>query len=145
MIGREYPGPHLEGRMTNTLLFPRRLALGLILVAAALGSGCGTSAEALGGQGPQDPMVARDKYGSVVQLTVQNNDFKDATVYAVWEGMSRRRIGMVTGKTSATFTFDWVSHKIHIEADFVAGEGFTSDPIEVWEGDHLDLVIMNQG
>jgi hypothetical protein len=90
-------------------------------------------------------MVANNKFGTVVQLTVQNNDFKDATVYAVWEGMARRRIGMVTGKTSATFTFDWVSHVMYIEADFIAGEGFTSDAIEVWEGDHLDLVIMNQG
>ena len=90
-------------------------------------------------------MVANDKFGSVVRLTVQNNDFKDATVYAVWDSGNRRRIGMVTGKTSATFTFDWVSHRMHIQADFVAGDGFTSDEIEVWEGDHLDLVIMSQG
>jgi hypothetical protein len=90
-------------------------------------------------------MAPNVKFGSVVQLTVQNNDFKDATVYAVWEGGVRRRIGTVTGKTSATFTFDWVSHIIRVEADFVAGDGFLSDPIEVWKGDHLNLVIMSQG
>ena len=28
---------------------------------------------------------------------------------------------------------------------FVARDGFRSDPIEVWGGDHLDLVIMSQG
>ena len=130
--------------MRNALLHPRRIACGLALVAAALGSGC-ASANELAGSGVDDPMAPNDKFGSVVRLTVQNNDFKDATVYAVWDGGNRRRIGMVTGKTSATFTFDWVSHRIHIEADFIAGEGFVSDEIEVWEGDHLDLVIMNQG
>ena len=130
--------------MRNALLFPRRVACGLALAGALLGSGCGTASQMVGG-GVDDPMAPNDKYGSVVRLTVQNNDFKDATVYAVWDGGTRRRIGMVTGKTSATFTFDWVSHRMHIEADFVAGEGFLSDDIEVWEGDHLDLVIMNQG
>ena len=128
----------------STLALSRKAACGLALVAAMLGSGCAAVNEAAGGQ-IADPMAPNDKYGSVVQLTVQNNDFKDATVYAVWDGGTRRRIGMVTGKTSATFTFDWVSHRMHIEADFVAGEGFTSDEIEVWQGDHLDLVIMNQG
>ena len=130
--------------MRNALLFPRRVAFGLALAGALLGAGCGTANEMVSG-GVDDPMAPNDKFGTVVRLTVQNNDFKDATVYAVWEGGSRRRIGMVTGKTSATFTFDWVSHRMHIEADFVAGEGFVSDEIEVWEGDHLDLVIMNQG
>ena len=128
----------------HALLFPRPVACGLALVASLIVSGCAAANE-MAGSGVEDPMAPNDKFGSVVQLTVQNNDFKDATVYAVWEGGTRRRIGMVTGKTSATFTFDWVSHTMHIEADFVAGEGFISDTIEVWEGDHLDLVIMNQG
>jgi hypothetical protein len=138
------PDPILEAAMRNAPPISRRVAYGLALATALLGSGCAAANEMAGNQ-VDDPMAPNDKFGSVVQLTVQNNDFKDATVYAVWEGSGRRRIGMVTGKTSATFTFDWVSHRMHIEADFVAGEGFTSDEIEVWEGDHLDLVIMNQG
>jgi hypothetical protein len=129
--------------MKTARFAPHRTAFALAVV-AILGSGCASASELAGGS-PDDPMAPNDKYGSVVQLTVQNNDFKDATVYAVWDGGTRRRIGMVTGKTSATFTFDWVSHRLHVEADFVAGEGFVSDEIEVWEGDHLDLVIMNQG
>ena len=52
---------------------------------------------------------------------------------------------MVTGKMSETFTFDWESHRIQIEADFIAGGSFTTDEIEVWQVDHLDLVILNDG
>jgi hypothetical protein len=129
--------------MTTPRLAPTRTAFALALLTALLGSGCAAGSALT--EGVEDPMDPNDKFGSVVRLTVQNNDFKDATVYAVWQGANRRRIGMVTGKTSATFTFDWVSHILSIEADFVAGEGFVSDPIEVWEGDHVDLVIMNQG
>ena len=129
--------------MSLPRLAPAR-TLALAIMAAVLGSGCAAANELAGGN-VADPMAPNDKFGSVVRLTVQNNDFKDATVYAVWDSGNRRRIGMVTGKTSATFTFDWVSHILSIEADFVAGEGFVSDPIEVWEGDHVDLVIMNQG
>jgi hypothetical protein len=128
----------------HALHFLRPVACGLVVAASLIVSGCATANEMVGA-GVDDPMEANDKFGSVVRMTIQNNDFKDATVYAVWDGGTRRRIGMVTGKTSATFTFDWVSHRLHVEADFVAGEGFVSDEIEVWEGDHLDLVIMNQG
>ena len=52
---------------------------------------------------------------------------------------------MVVGKTSQTFTFEWVSDYVTLEGDFVAGGPFVADPISVQGGDHLDLVIMNQG
>jgi hypothetical protein len=98
-----------------------------------------------GGGGPlQDPLEPVEKFGSVVQLTVQNNDFKDAAVYARWSGFGRRRVGMVTGKTSDTFTFDWQADRIRIEAEFIAGGNFTTDEIEVSGGDHLDVVILSE-
>ena len=63
--------------------------------------------------------------------------------WSQWD--SRRRVGLATGKKSSTFTLDWVSHRIELEADFIAGETLRLGDIEVWEGDHLDVVILNQG
>src|SRR5690606_19283817 len=97
----------------------------LLLVGSA--SGC---ASALASP-VEDPMAGRAKYGSVVRLTVQNRDFKDASVYAIWRGGTRHRVGLVTGKTSATFSFEWVSDEVAFEADFVGGGSFTVESIDV--------------
>ena len=78
-----------------------------------------------------------------VLLTVQNNRFEDASIYALWRGGARKRVGTVTGMTSQTFTFEWVSDEVRLEVDFVAADGYTVDPIDVDPGDHLDLVILN--
>ena len=74
-------------------------------------------------------------------MTIQNNDFKDAAIYANWSGSTRHRVGLAIGKTSQTFTVEWRSEVVQ----FDAGGVVNFDPIEVYEGDHLDLVIMNEG
>lgn len=108
------------------------------VVATLTAGGCGLGNLA-------DPLAARPKFGSVVQLTVENNDFRDATIYAIWEGKTRRRVGLATGKKTTNFTMEWVSGSVVFEGKFVAGEKFTLGQTEVWEGDHLDLVVMNRG
>jgi len=90
----------------------------------------------------RDPLEPVAKFGSVVQLTIQNNRFNDATIYAEWSGIGRRLVGRVTGKTSETFIFDLESHRIRIKAEFIAGGRFTTDEIGVSGGDHLELVIL---
>ena len=80
-----------------------------------------------------------------VQLTVLNNRFEDATIHAVWKGGAKRRVGIVTGMTSQTFTFEWVSEVVRFEVDFVAADDYMVEPIDVVAGDHLDLVILNNG
>ena len=45
--------------------------------------------------------------GQPIQLTVENNDFNDAVVYANWQGSVRHRVGLFTGKTKQTVTFPW--------------------------------------
>jgi hypothetical protein len=91
--------------------------------------------------GPRNPGSIRRE--EPVRLTVQNQRFEDATIHANWQGGARKRIGMVTGMTTQTFTFDWVSDVVRLEVDFVAADGYMVDAIEVDEGDHLDLVILN--
>ncbi len=123
--------------MTSQHVLAREVAFRRIAVLSlALFLGCG-------GGLVQDPLEPVEKFGSVVQLTIHNNDFNDAVIYATWSGFGRRRVGTVTGKTSKTLTFDCESHSIRIEADFIAGRSFTTDEIEVYEGDHLDLVIQS--
>jgi hypothetical protein len=105
------------------------VALALVALAAACG--------------PRDPSSVRSTQREPVRLTVQNNRFEDATIHALWEGGARRRVGMVTGTTTQTFTFDWVSDVVRLEVDFIAAEDYTVDPIDVDPGDHLDLRILN--
>lgn len=78
-----------------------------------------------------------------VQVTIQNNDFRDATIYAYWNGV-KNRVGMVTGKTTDSFEMDWRSEEVQFEVDFVGGGGFFSDRLAVYQGDHLDFVILPQ-
>ena len=87
------------------------------------------------------PMLGRRD--EPVRLSVQNNRFEDAAIWANWRGGKRQRVGLATGATATTtFTFDWVSEVVTFEVDFIAADGYMVDPIEVWPGDHLDLVIL---
>lgn len=98
---------------------------------------------AAGGQsGSQDPFGGgAPGFGDPVLVTIENNDFRDATVYGYWSGV-RERIGMVTGKTSETFSIDWKSEMFSFYVNFVGGGEYRSEEIDVWAGDHLDFVIM---
>ena len=107
------------------------LAVGLLLAT----SGCATAGE-----------QADNPYGGTgddILLTVQNNDFADATINVLWNG-ARTRAGMVVGKTSETFRLPWRNEWAQIEVDFIGprGGGFQSERVAVNPGDHLDFVIM---
>ena len=138
-LGRPLLNQRPEVGMNTLPSTARRAAGALALLSATLILGCHR-----GGADRAGALTASE-YDNIVRLTVQNNDFKDCDIYANWAGYGRRRVGMVVGKTSQTFTFEWVSDYVTFEGDFVAGEPFTADPISVQGGDHLDLVIMNQG
>jgi hypothetical protein len=97
----------------------------------------------VGGCGPQDPGTIAPRRREPVRLTVQNQRFEDATIHAIWQGGAKRRVGMVTGMTSQTFTMEWLADHVRFEVDFIAAEDYTVEPIDVDDGDHLDLVILN--
>jgi len=113
------------------------------VLAAALAAGCATS---------QTPDPATDPFDGGgagredVLLTVENNDFRDASIYALWNGV-RRRVGSVTGKTSETFRMEWRSEEIQLEIDFLgggSGDDYVSERVPVTQGDHLNFVIMGR-
>ena len=79
-----------------------------------------------------------------VLLTVHNNDFRDAVIYAYWNGF-KDRVGMVTGTTSKTFRMKWKSEYIQLQVDFIGSQADqVSGQIDVTQGDHLDYVILGQ-
>jgi len=79
---------------------------------------------------------------ATIQITVDNQDWRDATLYADWNGV-RQRVGMVVGKTTETFRTPWRDYYLRLDVDFIGGGGLPSrDPIQVQAGDHIDYVIM---
>jgi hypothetical protein len=120
-------------RRFNRFAVPTSFALALLLGGCA--SSSGTNANV-------DPFRGGDAADDVL-LTVENNDFRDATIHAIWNGM-RRRVGTVTGKTSATFRMEWRSEDIQLAIDYLGGGGYVSERVPVTQGDHLNFVIMGQ-
>lgn len=110
-------------------------ALSGLLLAATL-TGCAVQ----GGQLEATPFTEVRPFDEDVLLTVENNDFRDATIYVYWSGV-KRRVGRVTGKTKKTFRMEWLSEEAQFGADFLGRGGFRTETIPVVPGDHLNLLI----
>jgi len=77
-----------------------------------------------------------------ILITVDNQDFRDATIFVNWNGV-RQRVGMVTGKTTETLETPWRDYVVRLEVDFVGGGDMkVRDAISVQPGEHIDFVIM---
>ena len=113
--------------------------LSLLLVGMA--SGCATLA---GSGGPRSGWDVANSEERVVQLEVRNQNFKDARVYALWDG-ERRRLGVVNGNSSQTFRIQWrAGATFRIGVDFVAGGSFVSGGLSTWPGDTFEFIIPPQ-
>ena len=123
--------------MIKSALSSLRTLGAVVFASVLLVAGCASS--------PDNPLQGVPDHETPVRVTVQNQDFYDAVIYANWIGSTRQRVGMVTGKTTETFEMPWRAEAVRFEADFVSGGSIFFDPIEVWGGDHLDLVVMIQG
>jgi hypothetical protein len=107
----------------------------LVLVAAL--AGCGRASE-----GPAGDAFGADAAASeTLDVTIENQNFYDATVTALWEGGSRERIGSVTGLTTQTFTLEPRSDAVRFEIDFLAGGDFVGELIAANPGDHIELTL----
>ena len=76
------------------------------LLFAATFAGCATTSA----EGDEFGAEARDRDSEDVRITIENMDFRDATVFAHWNGV-RRRVGFVVGKTTRTFRSRWLSER----------------------------------
>ncbi|MBM4185399.1 MAG: hypothetical protein FJ207_14475 [Gemmatimonadetes bacterium] len=104
-----------------------------LCLAVCLASACapraGTEGDPFAG-GPPDPIF----------ITVDNQDWRDATIFADWNGV-RHRVGSVVGKTTETFSTPWREYQVRLSVDFVGGGAMRLEPTGVVPGDHLDLLI----
>jgi hypothetical protein len=107
----------------------------LVMVVLASGAACATTQEDPGS--PFDGTAGSDE----ILITVENNNFRDATVHVYWNGL-RTRAGTVIGKSSETFRLDWKSEWAHLGVDFLGGGGYETETVPVDPGDHLNFVIM---
>jgi hypothetical protein len=114
----------------------RRAAQSAVLALALAVAGC-----ASGGREVDDAFDNSSPEAQEAQLTAQNQNFSDATLYAVWDAGNRQRLGMVTGLTSQTFKLDIRGSELRLQVDFIAGGNFTSDRIMVNPGDHVQVTI----
>jgi hypothetical protein len=71
-----------------------------------------------------------------------NQNFLDASLYAVWGNGRRFRIGDVTGNTEREFTLRWETYDLQVQIRLLSVEGsYLTDPMSVYEGDYLELVV----
>ncbi len=75
-----------------------------------------------------------------VVVTVKNENFYDATVYAC-RGTQQDRLGVVSSSGTRTFTFRWVTSDLRFLIDFIAAGRYLSHNLHVETGDELQLVI----
>jgi hypothetical protein len=112
-------------------LFPFALVLSIGALA-----GCGRASE-----GPTGDALGGDPAVETLDVTVENQNFNDATITALWEGGSRERLGSVTGLTTQTFTVEPRSSAVRFEIDFLAGGDFVGELIAANPGDHIELTL----
>jgi len=110
----------------------RSLILSMLLLAPVL-AGCASSYR----DNPFQGGSGEDQ----VQITIQNQNFNDATIWAEWGGGSRVRLGSVTGSSTRTFTTRYRSEVVRFEIDFLGGGRYSTQSYPVNPGDHLDLRI----
>jgi hypothetical protein len=115
---------------------PPRRAAAVLAVAASLLGGCSLVHHYFGSGGADAPRAA-----PVITLRVENQNFYDATVYALSDGGERQRLGRVTGLSHSTFTFRWLHEEMRVIIQLLAGGSAVTQPVLVNPGDSLNLVI----
>ena len=89
-----------------------------------------------GSEGEDQPRPA-----PVLTLHVENQNFYDATLYALARSGEQQRLGVVTGNSQGTFTFRWQQDELRVIIRLLAGGSTATEPILVNPGDSLNLVI----
>jgi hypothetical protein len=114
----------------------RRTRAVAVLAAASLLGACSLVHHYFGRSGDEGPAPK-----PIVTLSVENQNYYDATVYAVTEAGERQRIGRVTGLTRSTFTFRWLHNDLRVLIQLLADGSAITQPVPVNPGDSLNLVI----
>ena len=90
-----------------------------------------------GGRGDE----ARDDRPQELTMHVINENFYDATIYAVDQGGTRQRLGIVSGHSEETFRFRWHTMEMSVEIRLLAVGSTQTYSLPVNEGDVLELRV----
>jgi hypothetical protein len=108
----------------------------MVLAAASLLWGCSVIHHYFGGGSDEAPRTA-----PIITLRVENQNYNDATVYAVTDAGEQQRIGRVTGLSHDTFRFRWLHNDLRVLIQLLADGSAVTQPVVVTPGDSLNLVI----
>jgi hypothetical protein len=79
--------------------------------------------------------------GAEIRIQVNNLNFADATLMALYEG-GRFRLGTVSGKSAREFRMAWPApRELRIQIDLLAADRYTTYPLSVAPGDRVGLTI----
>ncbi|MDE2762416.1 MAG: hypothetical protein OXQ94_04300 [Gemmatimonadota bacterium] len=123
-----------ERHQTLPGISSRRTPFLAVLLAAALAGCMGT-----GGQ-TGDPIEEGARGTEQIELLVRNNNFNQATVYTSPEHGSKR-LGVVRGKSEATFRLEWHLPYLQLRIKFLAGSTVLTETLSVDSDDRLELII----
>ena len=90
------------------------------------------------------PSPDREPGEERIVFTIDNRDYRDATVNAWWDGL-RTRVGSVGGNSTQTFRVRWRGDRLYFALDFIAGGEIRSQGLIVSPGDHVQLNILPGG
>jgi len=97
---------------------------------------------ASGGRRQSDPFATEATDRDEIVIHVRNFNFNDATVSTIVRDGPRRRLGIVTGKSDATFTLRWdFTVPLRLEFDLLASVRCVTEELAVDPGDTLELQI----
>lgn len=105
----------------------------MALLALPLLAACASS-------GPDNPIDGVDRRSNEIEIIVQNLNFNQVTVYT-HRGATSQRLGIVQGKSEATFETDWYHPDIQLRVKFLAGEDLVTPAQSVGPGEILELII----
>ena len=119
--------------MTHPQPFRARAAVAVLALAL---SGC------FSGWGrPDNPFRPGDSPPVDIRVSVENQNFSDATIYAV-RGGQRTRLGDVTGLSESTFTMRLeYAIDLYFEGSLVGRQSCRTSSIPVNPGDHVRVRI----
>ena len=106
-----------------------------------LGAACLLVAASGGGASAQNVARVRDSVPRGVSLEVDNQNFYDATIYAVRPGL-RQRVGYVTGEQKSTFSFRWPDGDLRLEIDLLSVGSYYTQVMDVQQVDELQPTVL---
>lgn len=121
---------------------PRRSRPVRTLACAALLLGVAGCASGGGKSGSANPFGQAQGEQREIRILVRNFNFNDANVWTVVRDARRERLGMVTGKSEATFTIPWTfTEALRLEFDLVGGVRCLTEPLSVDPGEIVEMQI----